>query len=258
MLEARNLSVALGGRSIVEGINITVASGSCVGLIGPNGAGKSTVLRALAGAVPLAGGEVILQGQHTDGLVRRERARRVAYLPQERRVEWGVRVRDVVALGLLAGPRLSRSERTAKTTAALDDVEAIHLADRSAKTLSGGELARVLLARALATQAPLLLADEPMAGLDPSHQLHVMELLVRKARAGDGVLVVLHDLGLAARFCDRVVVLDRGRKVADGPPAEALTPRLLAETYGIEPLSGEKDGEPWLLPWRRVEQRPEV
>ena len=253
-LEARGLGVGLGGRTIVEGAHLVLAPGELVGLIGPNGAGKSTLIRALAGLLPHTG-TVLLDGRPADRLSPRERARSLAFLPQQRRVEWAVSVREVVALGrhpfreTFAG--LTPADEAA-IEEALAMVEAMHLAHRPANALSGGETARILLARALAVGAPLLLADEPTAALDPYHQLHVMELLRARAQRGTGVLAVLHDLTLAARFCDRLVVLQGGRIVGEGAPADILDATLLEEVYRITPLTGEHDGRRWLVPWERL------
>ena len=252
-LEARAVGVRLGGRTIVEGAGLVLAPGELVGLIGPNGAGKSTLIRALAGIVPHQG-TVQLGGVPAGRLTRRERARRLAYLPQKRSVAWAVTVREVVALG--RHPFRGRfAQDSAGDRAAVADalaaIEAADLADRPANALSGGETARVLLARALAVGAPLLLADEPVAALDPYHQLQVMEVLRRRADAGAGVLAVLHDLTLAARFCDRLVVMREGRILGEGPPA-MLDAAMLGRVYRIAPLMGEHEGESWLLPWRRI------
>lgn len=251
MLDTKGISVTLNGQPIVHGASVSIAKGEFVGLIGPNGAGKSTLLRAIAGTGPISDGSVSLMGKDAAQLSRKDRAQHLAYLPQQRRIEWSMRVFDIVALGLFQKGHLPASEKQTIVDAALGKVEAAHLAERSANTLSGGELARVLLARTLATGAPLLLADEPMAGLDPSHQLHVMDIL--RARAvGGAVMMVLHDLTLASRFLDRVIVMHRGEIVDQGPPAETLTKDRLRAVYGIEPLSGEHEGEPWLIPWRRT------
>ena len=257
-LEVRSLTVRLGGRTIVEDADLVLAPGELVGLIGPNGAGKSTLIRALAGILP-HGGIVLLGDRSTHSLPPRERARSLAYLPQQRRVEWAVSVRDVVALGRHPY-RGAFAGLTADDHAAIDNslaaVEAAHLADRPANALSGGETARVLLARALAVGAPLLLADEPTAALDPYHQLHVMEVLRARAHSGTGVLAVLHDLTLAARFCDRLVVLHGGRIVGEGAPADILDTALLEQVYRIAPLTGEHEGRRWLVPWRRLPATP--
>ena len=252
-LEARRITVKVGECPIVSEAGFTLDAGELVGLIGPNGAGKSTLVRALAGVLRHQG-EVLLDGVPESHLSPRQKARALAYLPQERAIEWGITVREVVALG--RHPFQRRFARlTEQDHAAIDEalaeVDATSLATRSARVLSGGEKARVLLARALAVGAPLLLADEPFAALDPYHQLHVMEILRARADQGTGVLVVLHEMTLAARFLDHVIVMRAGEIIRDGPPAEVLDAALLESVYGVTPLIGEHEGRRWLLPWSR-------
>ena len=253
-LEATNISVTLGDKLIVDRASLSVSTGEIVGLIGPNGAGKSTFLRAMLGLVERSGGEIKLDDADFFARSARERARAVAFLPQDRRVEWRLPAGDVVMLGRyphqsgFGGP--SPEDRGA-VGRALNAVDAATLSDRPVAVLSGGERTRVLLARALAVEAPLLLVDEPIAALDPYHQLHVMEILRDRARSGGGVLAVIHDLALASRFMDRLVLMDEGRIAAEGQPAEVLTADRLAEVYRIDAASGVQDGRPWLLPWSR-------
>jgi len=229
-LELKAAAARLGGRAVLDGVDLRVAPGELVALVGPNGAGKSSAIRALVGLLPVSAGEVRLGGRPVHALSDRERAARAAYLPQERRIAWNLPALEVAALGapFLAGPAAF-----AAASAALEAVEAAHLADRGVAEMSGGERARVLLARALAANADALLADEPIAGLDPDAQLMVLDLLRRRARTGQAVLVSLHDLTLAARHADRVVVLESGRVVADGPPLMALTPEVLARVFAL-------------------------
>jgi iron complex transport system ATP-binding protein len=229
-LELSQATATLGGRAVLDRVSLTVATGELVAVVGPNGAGKSSAIRALAGLLSLDGGEIRLGGDDLAGLPPRARAERVAYLPQQRRIAWNLPAVEVAALG---APFLATADALARARAALDEVEADHLADRGVAEMSGGEQARVLLARALATGAKALLVDEPIAGLDPEAQLMVLERLKARAGAGQAVLVSLHDLALAARFADRVVVLDGGRLVADAPPMTALTPETLARTFGL-------------------------
>jgi len=221
----------LGGRAVLEGVDLSVAAGELVALVGPNGAGKSSVIRALAGLLPLIAGRALLAGADVAGLSPRGRAERAAYLPQERRIAWNLPAIEVAALG---APFLAAADAQERARASLDEVEAGHLADRGVADMSGGERARVLLARALTARAGALLADEPTAGLDPEAQLMVLERLKQRARAGQAVLVSLHDLGLAARYADRVVVLDGGAVAADGAPLAALTPEVMAATFGLK------------------------
>jgi iron complex transport system ATP-binding protein len=235
LLSLRDLRVRLGGRRAIDGVSLEIAPGAVTGLIGPNGAGKSTLLRAALGLLP-AEGERLLGGEPLPRLSAGERARRAAYLPQEREIGWPVTVETLVALGRAPHRRpvapLAEADRAA-IRAAMARMDIARFADRPATELSGGERARVLIARALAQDAPLLLADEPTAGLDPAHQIALMETLAALAREGRGVLASLHDLGLAARWCDRLVLLHEGRVAADGPPRTVLTPGRLAEVYGV-------------------------
>ena len=229
-LRLESATARLGGRSVLDAVTLAVAPGELVALVGPNGAGKSSAIRALVGLLPLTAGRAFLGGNDLAGLSPRERAARAAYLPQERRIAWNLPAIEVAALG---APFLAAGEALARASRALVDVEADHLGDRGVAEMSGGERARVLLARALTTQAAALLVDEPVAGLDPEAQLMVLELLRGRVDGGQAVLASLHDLALAARFADRVVVLDHGRVVADGSPLDALTPDVLRQVFGL-------------------------
>ena len=229
-LELIDATASLGGRTVLDAVSLSVAEGELVAVVGPNGAGKSSAIRALAGLLPLTGGQARLGGDAVGGLSARARAERAAYLPQERRVAWNLPAVEVAALG---APFLTAADALERARVALDEVEAGHLADRGVAEMSGGERARVLLARALSTGAHALLADEPTAGLDPEAQLMILALLKARATAGQAVLVSLHDLALAARFADRVVVLDGGKVVADAAPLVALTPQVMATTFGL-------------------------
>ena len=256
-LAVENLSVWLGGRRVVEDVSFACAAGELVALVGPNGAGKTSLLRALAGLVPSTG-EMRLAGQanlDTDlrHLDPKARARAVAYLPQGHEAHWPLPARDIVALGRLphgAGDptRLIPADAAAVEEAMrLADVAA--LADRPVTRLSGGERARVAMARVLAVGAPLILADEPTAALDPRHQLDVMGVLRGAARAGATVIAVTHDLGLAARFADRVLVMTEGRLVVADAPDVALAPDVLRRVFGIEVYRADVAGEAILVPW---------
>ena len=242
----------LGGREVLSGVSAQLAAGELVGLIGANGAGKSTLMRVAAGVLAASGGRLLLgdsELQHQSG---RQRARQLAYLPQGAPCHWPLPVARLVALGRL--PHLQPWQRPGKADHAavawaMQQADVSHLAERDALSLSGGERARVMLARALAGEPTLLLADEPVAGLDPAHQLAVMRTLRERRQAGTGVLVSLHDLGLAARFCDRLWLLHKGRLLADGTPPDVLQPTHLVTAFGIEALQGAHQGEPWLVPW---------
>ncbi|MBW8304891.1 MAG: ABC transporter ATP-binding protein [Brevundimonas sp.] len=239
----------LSRRTVLDGVSLTVAPGRLVALVGPNGAGKSSVIRALAGLLPLSGGRALLAGTDAAVLSARERAGLAAYLPQERRIAWNLLAVEVAALG---APFLGAGEALARARRALAEVEADHLADRGVAEMSGGERARVLLARALATEAAALMVDEPIAGLDPEAQLMVLERLRARADAGQAVLASLHDLPLAARFADQVIVLDRGTVAADGAPLQALTPDVLRAVFGLEARWVEGPDGPLLSAGRRL------
>ncbi|MCA8930855.1 MAG: ABC transporter ATP-binding protein [Rhodospirillaceae bacterium] len=251
-LAAEAAVVRLGGRTILDGVTLAIRPGELLGIVGPNGSGKTTLVRALAGLQPLAGGRVALDGTGVERWQRHKLAARLAYLPQGHRIEWPVTVRRVVELGRIphtrAWHRPTADDHRAVDTA-IGRTGVAHLAGRSCTTLSGGEQARVMLARVLAVEASIMLADEPVAALDPRHQIAIMEILHRAAAAGDGVAVVMHDLALASRYCDRVVVLADGRIVADGPPDEALTVATVRDAYGVQALEFTHNGRRFVVPW---------
>ena len=251
LLELDGVGARMGAAKVLDGVSLSVAAGELVALCGPNGAGKSSAIRAALGLTPLQRGVAKLGGDDVHRLSERERGTRAAYLPQERHIAWNLPAIEVAALG---APFLSGAAALDRARAALDEVGASHLAERGVAEMSGGERARVLLARALVVQAPLLLADEPIAGLDPDAQLLVLERLRARVDAGAGVLVSLHDLTLAARIADRVVVLDAGRVVADGPPVEALSPAVLRSTFKLDGVWVEADDGPLLAARRLTSQ----
>ena len=230
LLSLENLTVRRGECPVVDHVTLSIGAKECVGLIGPNGAGKTTLMRAALGLETFSG---------TSSLARLNavaRAQAAAFLPQARQIAWPMEVETLVALGRV--PHLPRvAQPGAVDRAAIDD--AIHrlgldgFRHRIATQLSGGEQGRVLIARALAQQTPLLLADEPIAGLDPAQQIATMQVFSALAEEGRAVLVSLHDLGLAARHCTRLILMHQGRVVADGAPAEVLTAELMAKVYGI-------------------------
>jgi iron complex transport system ATP-binding protein len=226
-------------------VSFKIDAGEIVGLIGPNGAGKTTCLRSVAGLIG-ASGEITLDGRARSAFAPREWARQVAYLPQTRSVAWPLSVHNLVALGRYPHGEPESAGRGV-VEGALKAVGMSDFAARNVLTLSGGELSLVLLARALAVGAPVLLADEPVASLDLAHQVHVMERLRAFARSGGSVLVVLHDLSLAARFCDRVLLLDRGHLAATGLPGEVLGSPAVERAYGVKLVRGFVDGLPVAL-----------
>jgi iron complex transport system ATP-binding protein len=235
-LTVRGLNVSLGDRSILRDIGFDARAGEVVGLVGPNGAGKTTLLRAICQLIPARPSEMTWDGRALDRLDARTRATTLAYLPQGQAIHWPLTVRRLVELGRLPrlGPLSRPSPEDARAVdAAMAAADVCGLADRETTTLSGGERARVLLARALAVGAPMLLVDEPTASLDPYHVLEILTLLRRIADQGRLVIAVMHDLGLVTRFCDRVVLLNEGDKIAEGPPREVLTPERLRDVYRI-------------------------
>jgi iron complex transport system ATP-binding protein len=257
LLTVRDLSVAYGRRTVVADVALSVGAGEFVAVIGPNGAGKTSLMKAVAGLVP-AKGEIAIGGTALGALSLAERARRIAYLPQGHVFHWPLAVADIVALGRLprgAGADLSEADLAA-VNAAMAATGTGEYAARRVTTLSGGERARVAVARVLATEAPLILADEPTASLDPRYQIVVTDILRRHASGGGAVVAVLHDLGLAARAADRLVVLDKGRIVADGPPREVLTPERLADTFGVSAEIVDIHGTPAVVPWKLSEPPP--
>jgi iron complex transport system ATP-binding protein len=225
------LGVQLGGRIVLTDVTLAVEPGEVVGVLGPNGAGKTTLLRAAIGLQARSTGVVHLGGRPLETLNERERASLAAYLPQERRVAWNMPAWRIAALGAH-----DRSPVLAHALALeqLDALEIGDLAERGVLDMSGGERARVLLARLLVTRAPLLVADEPAAGLDPETQFLALMRLRERATAGAAVIVTLHDLTLAARFCDRVAVIAHGRMVAAGAPLDVLTPDLLEGVFALD------------------------
>jgi iron complex transport system ATP-binding protein len=238
-IRVERLTVAYRGRPAVSDVDLSIEAGERVALVGPNGAGKSTLLRAIAGLVEPATGRVELAGTPLQTLDRLAIARRLAVVPQLPSLPFATTVEEVVALGRLPHEHPVRGLRPADraaVAAAIDRVGVGHLLGRDARELSLGERQLVLLAMAVAQAAPVLVLDEPTVHLDLRHQVEVMELLADlNAREGTTVIAVLHDLGLAAHFFPRVVVIDLGRIVADDIPAAALTPELIREVFGVDP-----------------------
>lgn len=236
-LVADDLTVAFGGQVILDGVSARFQPGQVTAIVGPNGAGKSTLLACLAGLRRPDAGRVTLGDRPILTVPHRERARRLGFLPQIPEVAWAVDVEALVGLGRTphSGARgLTEPDHTA-VRMALIQTRMTGLARRDVTTLSGGERARALLARVLAGEPSWLLADEPLAGLDPGHQLDTVDLLrTFAAESGRGVIMTLHDLGVALRLADRVVVLQGGGLIADATPLEALTPTILAQAYGVE------------------------
>ncbi len=227
------------GRPVLRDVTLGIARGERVALIGPNGAGKSTLLRVVTGLLPPAAGTVQLAGEPLGRLGRLSVARRVAVVPQQATLPFATPVEEVVALGRLPHEDPFRGARPgdrAAVGAAIERVGVGHLVGRDARELSLGERQLVLIALAVAQAAPILLLDEPTVHLDLRHQVETMELLVDlNERDGTTILAVLHDLRLAAHFFPRLVLLDRGRAVADGTPDAALSPDLVRDVFGVDP-----------------------
>ena len=234
-LKISGLQFRRGSRVVLDSIDLHLRSGGVTAVLGPNGAGKSTLLSCIAGLLRAERGSVELDGTSLLSLPAMQRARRIAFLPQTPEIAWAVDVQTLVGLGRIPFHGLSSDEQDRAAVArAMAKTEVAQWADRAVTTLSGGERARVLLARVLAGESDWILADEPFTGLDPSHQFEAAELLRSIADRGGGVILTIHDLTLAARIADRVVILDGGRVVADGPPQAALTPQILRDVYNID------------------------
>lgn len=256
-LEFRAVSAAYGSRGVLSEISTGFAAGAVTGIVGPNGAGKTTLFRAALGLLKPSCGTIDVLGKPLAQWSREGLARAIAYLPQGSDAHWPLQARQLVALGRLphraAFAALSASDAVA-VDEALTRCDALQFATRRMDELSAGERARVLFARALATAAPILLADEPAAYLDPAHQLRLMELLREEAARGTAVAVTLHDLALASRHCDEIIVLDKGRLAGQGAAQEALSDALLARVFGIAAMHtpDPQGGRAALTPWRRL------
>ncbi|WP_213772177.1 ABC transporter ATP-binding protein [Bradyrhizobium sp. dw_78] len=255
LLSAQSVYVKLAGRTVLNDISCTLPPGHLVALVGPNGAGKTTLLRALAGLLP-SDGDIQIGGDALSSLSLRDRARRFAYLPQGHIVYWPLPAHDIVALGRYphgaTDPSRLAPEDAEAVLRAMQAADVMEFAARRVTELSGGERSRVALARVFAVEAPVILADEPTASLDPRHQLDVMKSLRMAADKGVLVIVVTHDLGLAARFADTVLVLSQGRLAAHGAPGEALSERVMAEVFGISAYRAEYQHEAVIVPWAEI------
>ena len=237
LLTGSRLSYQIDDISILKDIDIEVKSGELVGLIGPNGAGKSTLLRMLTCVERASDGEILYEGRRIGELSAEERARRIGYLVQGAKAYWPFTVEKIIGLGRIPYQKWWRGasvEDDEKVLQAMQMSETLAYRNRIVTTLSGGEYTLVMLARILATGPQLIFADEPVAALDPYHQLHVMEILRNHARDKQAAVVVLHDLSLAARFCDRLYLLNHGELHCSGTPNEVLTAENIANVYGVK------------------------
>jgi iron complex transport system ATP-binding protein len=238
-IDLAGVTVAYRGRPALRDDDLHVSAGERIALVGPNGAGKSTLLRAVAGVLAPVAGSIELGGLPVGALDRIAVARRLAVVPQLPVLPFATTVEEVVALGRLPHEHPIRGMRPADRAAVAEAIERVgvgHLLGRDARELSLGERQLVLLALAIAQAAPILVLDEPTVHLDLRHQVEVMELLADlNAREGTTILAVLHDLGLAAHFFPRLVLLDGGRVVGDGPPSAVLAPDRIREVFGVDP-----------------------
>jgi iron complex transport system ATP-binding protein len=247
-LQLRDATVRRSGRVVLEAASLRVGAGEVLGIVGANGAGKTTLLRAALGLARLDAGSAQLAGREVRSLSDAKRAALAAYLPQERHVGWNLPAWRVASLGAFHRPPAEARDRAYE---ALARVGLAGLETRGVLEMSGGERARALLARLLAARAPLLVADEPAAGLDPDAQLLALDLFREEASRGAAVVLTLHDLTLAARACDRLAVLDEGRILADAPPREALTREVLAKAFALDGALQETSAGPVLSARRR-------
>jgi iron complex transport system ATP-binding protein len=243
------VTLDLGRRRVLDTVSASIAPGRVTVILGPNGAGKTSLLRVAAGLALPSAGSVVIDGRDLGAMRRDARARTIGYLPQAGDVAWNMTARDVVALGRLAH---RNANDAAAIKAALTATDTKGLADRRVGELSGGERARVLLARVLAGEPEWLLADEPLASLDPAHQLDLLDRLRAVAAGGAGVAVVLHDLPQAARVADDAILMASGRIVAAGPAPEILTPDRLGDLFGVRLVMVQ--GHPICIPVERLDR----
>ena len=242
-LTTHNLSLNIKGANLVKDASFSLTQGEFVVLLGPNGAGKTSLIKASLGLEKPTSGQAKLDGENTHTLTPKERARKISYLPQSRPLAWPNRVKDIVALGRFSyGATLGRlqNEDRQAIDKAITDCDISHLANRNAGSLSGGEIARMHCARLFAAQTPLIIADEPIAALDPRHQFRILELIKNYVDNGGGALIVLHDIELAARYASRLIWMQDGHIVADGAPAETLTSERLKQVYNIRAVIDNK------------------
>ena len=254
MLAVEGLTVSMGGKAVVNDVRFEAGEGEFIGLIGPNGAGKTTLLRAILNLVT-SSGSLSLDTRDLRRMRAIEKAQVIAYLPQERDVAWPVSVHMLVSLGRSAlKPSFAGLEPAdeALIQSAMERMDVTGFGDRPVSELSGGERARVLIARVLAQDTPVIFADEPVAGLDPLHQLGLMESFAALAKEGRTVIASLHELSLAAQHCSRLILLDKGRVAADGTPENVLTPARLEDVYGINAHIMTLDGQFIVQPKARI------
>ncbi len=253
VMSAQNIGVEIDGSTLLDNISLSIKPGELIGLIGPNGAGKSTLLKTLLGLQSPSAGRVMYQDRPLENISNERRGRQLGYVAQGSVCHWPMTVHKVVEMGRLPYQRLLRKRTPDDLKAiehALNTFDIVHLKDRLVSTLSGGERARVMLARAFAGQPRVLFADEPTADLDPGHQLQVMNVLKQQVETGVAVVVVLHDLNLAARYCDRLYLLEKGRMKASGVIDRVINAANMKDAYGIEALIGQHEAQDYIVPWR--------
>lgn len=253
-LEAHNICLKIKDRQILDHVSLTLPKGKMIGLIGPNGAGKSTLLRAILGLADYQSGSITLDGEELSHWSLKERAQKISYAAQGAPVHWPLDVQHIISLGRI--PHLGPWQKISATDQniikkAMQTTDTLHLANRLTTTLSGGERACVMLARAIVSEAEYLCADEPIASLDPYHQLQVMDILQQLAHEGHGVLIVLHDLTLAQRYCDELVLMLDGKILDHGPATDVLTEENLNLAYHIKASRWQENGDHFLVPWKR-------
>ncbi len=261
LLEAKNISVYLGDHLIVKDVSLKIQKGELIGIIGSNGTGKTTLLKSLARLLPFKSGDIELSGHPLKDITHKALSQSLSYMAQGDTIHWPLKVEKVVALGRLphlsAWQQLSQQDAAAiQQSMALAEID--HLSGRTVTKLSGGEKRLVMLARAIAVQSNILLADEPVSGLDPNHQIQVMQLLRKMAEDGRGVAVVLHDLSLAARYCHKLYLLNEGKILVSGTPKEVLTSKNLETAYGITAKYGQGKEGFYVVPWGRVQKKEKV
>ena len=248
-----NLSVSIGEKDILRNINFSIKSGETIGLIGPNGSGKTTLMRSILGLQKLSKGEVFVGGENIKYIPKNKLAKQMSFIPQGGTSEWPLTVENLVALGRLPytpnlGPPSAIDREIIQNSINLCGLK--DLSKRRVSSLSGGEWSRVCFARAISSEPNLLLADEPIAFLDPKHCFQIIKLIKDLAADGKSALVILHDLSITMRFFDRVIILKDGKLVAVGSPNEVMSEDFIADTFEVDMLQGQENSENFVIPWK--------
>jgi|SRR5690554_615973 len=255
LLDAQNLNLRIGNKSLVDDVSLQVEQGQMIGLIGPNGAGKTSLLKILANIAQADSGSYRFAGKAIEDYDEKKLAQQFGYLAQNATAHWPLRVQRLIELGRLPWQGYRQKLSTidqAKVEQAIAITETEHLLDRVITTLSGGEQTRVFLARLFAAEPTIIFADEPIAALDPYHQLHIMEILQAHAKQGGTVIVVMHDINLASRFCDKLILMDEAKILKFGTLSQLLENNLLADTYRINLRMFCEDDSYSIVPWQRT------